>query len=129
MADATLPLNPVTPLYQGAPVASTNPLAVQTVATTGQGWTYFNTVTGTTAGLAQIVKASAGTVHSLSINVISVAGSVTIIDAAATAATPVIATVPLSSIQTLIYDTNTTAGIVLTVISTATAPNITLTYK
>lgn len=131
MTDSTLPLNPVTPLYQGAAIASTNPLAVTSIVATGGGWLYYNTATGSAGGFPQVVKASAGTIHGLSINAISTLGSVQLVDAAATAASPIIATVPMTGQTTLFFDANTTAGILMIVsaTSTATVPNITLSYK
>ena len=42
MADATLPLNPVTPLWNGAQVSTANAWPVQLFTSALQGWTYTN---------------------------------------------------------------------------------------
>jgi hypothetical protein len=133
MTDSTLPLNPVTPLYAGAVLSSTNALPVLQVSTTGQGWLYLNSVgvTGGT-GVTTVVKTSAATFHGITINAISTLGTWSIIDAAATAATPIIAAGSLGSTTNLTYDANTTAGLLLVTVTTSTAtslPNLTILYK
>jgi hypothetical protein len=133
MADSTLALNPVTPLYAGAPVSATNALPVFQAAITGQGWLYVNYVgaTGGT-GSTNIVKASAATFHGITVNAISTLGTWSVIDAAATAATPIVAAGSLGTVTSLYYDANTTAGLLFVTVTTSTAtslPNITLLYK
>lgn len=133
MTDATLPLNPVTPIYAGVVLSSTNALPVLQVASTGQGWLYLNSIgaTGGT-GVTTVVKTSAATLHGIVINAISTLGTWQLIDAAATAATPIIAGGSLGAVNNLTYDVNTTAGLLLVTVTTSTAtslPNLTILYK
>lgn len=126
MADATLPLNPVTPLYQGAAVASTNPLAVTTIAASGAGWSYFHTATAGTS----IIKASAGTLHTATVNNFATGASMSIVDAAATAGTPLIAVVICSTPVTVTFDAAFSTGLLITTATaTSNIPDVTLTYK
>lgn len=135
MADSTLALNPVTPLRDGAVLSTANPLLVSSVGSvsisTGGGWLYWNTATASGGGFPQLVKTSAGTVHGLTINTTTTGGTAQVIDAAATAATPLIAVCTLGAPTSFTWDANTTAGILLitTASSTATVPNLTLLYK
>ena len=133
MTDATLPLNPVTPLYAGAPLSATNALPVIQVATTGQGWTYVNSVGATSGtGVTTIVKASAAAFHGITINAISTLGTWSVIDAAATAASPIVASGSLGATTSLFYDVNLATGLLFVTVTTSTAtslPNVTIAYK
>ena len=78
MADATLALNPVTPLWNGAQVSTANAFPVQLFTSALSGWTYTNIAVS--GGTTVQVKASAGTIHGATVNVVSTGAVITLVD-------------------------------------------------
>ena len=98
MADATLALNPVTPLWNGAQVSTANAFPVQLFTSALSGWTYTNIAVS--GGTTVQVKASAGTIHGATVNVVSTGAVITLVDSITTGATtPVIASFSGASVN------------------------------
>lgn len=130
MADATLPLNPVTPLWNGVQISTAAPFPVQLFTSALSGWTYTNiSVTG---GTTVQVKASAGTIHAATVNNASTASTITLVDSVTTGATtPVIASFSGATTGTLTYDAAFTTGLIVIEATGGgtVVPSVTITYK
>ena len=130
MADATLALNPVTPLWNGAQVSTANAFPVQLFTSALSGWTYTNIAVS--GGTTVQVKASAGTIHGATVNVVSTGAVITLVDSITTGATtPVIASFSGASVNSFLYDASFATGLIVIEATGggSVIPNVTITYK